>query len=200
MSIRSASGQRGLSLVEQIVFIVVVGAAVAGVLAAMNVATRGSADPMIQKQALAIAEALLEEVQLQPFTYCDPDDSEAANALGATAGVNGCNVTAEGIGPEGEARYSITAPFDNVNDYHGFDSSTASPAGIRDIDGTVIAGLDNYRVQISVAGQPLGGIANDANGLPQSLLITVTVTTTAGPSATATLQGYRVRYAPNALP
>src|SRR5215470_7774406 len=65
----------GLSLVELIVFIVVVGLAVAGVLGALSLATRASADPMIQKQALAIAEALLEEVELRPFTFCDPDDA-----------------------------------------------------------------------------------------------------------------------------
>jgi hypothetical protein len=111
----------------------------------------------------------------------------------------GCPVLSEGMGPEaGETRYSITQPFDNVNDYHGFDSNTAVPSGIRDIDGTLIAGLDGYRVTVSVAGQPLGGIVNDINGDPQSLLVTVTVT---GPgNTTVVLSGYRSRYAPNALP
>ena len=45
----------GLSLVELIVFIVIVSAAVAGVLGALGIATRSSADPMMHKQALAIA-------------------------------------------------------------------------------------------------------------------------------------------------
>src|SRR3989454_11345867 len=76
--------EHGISLVELIVFIVIVGIAVAGVVGALSMATRASADPMIQKQALAIAEALLEEVQLQPFTYCDPDDPQAATAQSAT--------------------------------------------------------------------------------------------------------------------
>src|SRR5256885_5168247 len=57
--------EHGISLIELIVFIVIVGIAVAGVVGALSMATRASADPMIQKQALAIAEALLEEVQLQ---------------------------------------------------------------------------------------------------------------------------------------
>ena len=48
----------GLSLVELIVFIVVVGTATAGVLAALNLATRASVDPMVQKQTLALAEAV----------------------------------------------------------------------------------------------------------------------------------------------
>lgn len=182
----------GLSLVELIVFIVVVGVAVAGVLAALNVATRASADPMVQKQALAIAEALLEEVQLQPFTYCDPDDANAATALNPA----GCATTAEAIGPEaGETRLNAVTPFDNVNDYNTF----SMVGGITDITGGAITGLDAYTATVGVATQSLDVIAGtDASGAPQSLLITVTVT---GPgNTTVTLHGYRTRYAPNALP
>jgi len=188
----------GISLVELIVFIVVVSVAVAGVLAAITVSTRSSADPMIQKQALAIAEAFLEEVQLQPFTYCDPDDANAATALSAVVNPpTDCATTVETLVSEGEDRYNVTTPFDNVNDYDGFDS-TAAPAGIRNINGDLISGLESYRVILAVAGQPLSGVGDDANGRPQSLLITVTVT---GPgNTTVTLHGYRLRYAPNALP
>ena len=186
---------RGLSLIELVMFIVIVGAAVAGIIGMIGIATQSSADPLIRKQALSIGEAMLEEVRLQPFTYCDPDDPTAATATLA----GGCPVQSEGMGPEaGETRYSLTQPFDNVNDYHGFDSSTAVPSGIRDIDGTLIAGLDGYRVTVSVAGQGLGGIGNDVGGNSQTLLITVIVT---GPgNTTVALSGYRSRYAPNALP
>ena len=59
MSIHKAPGELGLSLVEQIVFIAIVGVAVTGVLAVFVTTSRGSADPMIQKQALAIAEAVV---------------------------------------------------------------------------------------------------------------------------------------------
>ena len=188
---------RGLSLVELIVFIVIVGVAVAGVLGALNVSTRASADPVIQKQALAVAEAVLEEVQLMPFTYCDPDDLQAATALSAAVGATGCtaaasveNLGAEATPPYGpETRLGATTPYDNVNDYNGF---SVGP-GITDITGAAITGLGAYTATVSVASQALGAIpASD------SLLITVTVT---GPGNTiATLHGYRVRYAPNALP
>ena len=201
MCIGSRAVQRGLSLVELVVFIMVVGAAVAGVTAAFVSSTRSSADPMIVKQALSIAEAILEEVQLQPFTYCDPDDATAATALRARVNPpTDCTTTPETMGGvvEGEDRYSATTPFDNVNDYDGFDSATASLPGIRNIGGTSIAGLDAYRVVVGVAGQALGTIGNDVDGRPQSLLITVTVT---GPgNTTVVLLGYRTRYAPNALP
>jgi MSHA pilin protein MshD len=197
MSIRNSAGQRGLSLVEQIVFIVVVGVAVTGVLAAMNVATRGSADPMIQKQALAIAEAVLEEVQLQPFTYCDPDDTNAAtalNAAGCTAG-GAEAVGAEGAAPYGpETRTGTATPFDNVNDYNAF-----SMTGITDIAGNAIAGSGSYTATVAVSEQGLPAAGSvPAIAAAEALLVTVTVT---GPGNVSTvLHGYRTRYAPNALP
>jgi len=170
--------------------------AVAGVLGALAIASRTSADPMIQKQALAIAEAFLEEAQLMPFTFCDPGDANATTAQSATLGPTGCNATVEGPGVEGgETRYGPTF-FDNVSDYNGYDSNADAPPGIKDINQSPIAELGGYRVQVSVAGQPLQGIGDDANGRPQSLLITVTVTGT--DNTTVRLDGYRTRYAPNA--
>ena len=190
--------EHGVSLVELIVFIVIVSIGVAGVVGALNMATRASADPMIQKQALAIAEALLEEVQLMPFTYCDPDDPQAATALSAAVGATGCTAAAavENLGPEAtppygpETRTSATTPFDNVNDYNGY-----SMSGITDITGAAIPGLGGYTATVSVANQALGAVpASD------SLRITVTVTGPPGSNTTVVLDGYRVRYAPNALP
>ncbi len=60
--------QRGISLIELIMFIVIVGVALAGILLVMNTVTKGSADPVIHKQTLAIAESLLEEIELQDFS------------------------------------------------------------------------------------------------------------------------------------
>lgn len=190
--------QRGVSLVELIVFIVVVGIAVLGVVGAMRLGTAASTDPMVQKQALAIAEALLEEVQLQPFTYCDPNDANAATALSAancTGGAGGANDENRlPLGPEaGEVRGSTTTPFDNVSDYNNLD--LPAPPGITGIDGSPIAGLDAYSATVTVANQALGAIA-----AADALLIRVTVNGPPGTNVTVVLDGYRVRYAPNALP
>ena len=190
----------GISLVELIVFIVIVGIAVAGVVGALSMATRASADPMIQKQALAIAEALLEEVQLQPFTYCDPDDPQAATAQSAAVGATGCTeagsvenlMAAETTPPYGpESRTSATNPYDNVNDYNSLPVMT----GITDLTGAAIPGLGGYTATVSVANQALAPVPAS-----ESLLITVTVTGPLGTNTTVVLDGYRVRYAPNALP
>ena len=181
----STTNARGFTLVELVLFIAIVGIAVAGVLGAYAHAARDSADPVVKKQALAIAESLLEEIQQMPFTFCDPDDPQAATAASAAA----C-ATAEAIGPEaGETRYSAATPFDNVNDYHGYNTATEVPPGVKDITGNPIAGIGLYNAAVSVAPAALPGVP--AGG---SLLITVNVT--APGNVSVTVDGYRTRYAP----
>ncbi|HVY06677.1 MAG TPA: type II secretion system protein [Burkholderiales bacterium] len=193
--------QRGVSLIEVIMFIIIVSIGVTALLAVFSTTVRKSSDPLIQKQMLAIAEALLEEVQSKPFTYCDPDDANATTATRAIVGTGGCATDAQNDNkthPTSETRTSTTNPFDNVGDYGGTTGSiTISP--ISDVSGTAISGLGAYSAQIAIAAQALGTVAaTDGDGAPQSLAITVTVTGPGG--ATMSLQGYRTRYAPNAVP
>lgn len=177
--------QLGLSLIELILFIVVISAALAGVLRVFLQAGSSSADPQIQRQALAIAESLMEEVQLMPFTFCDGDDANLESADDAS----GCASPAEAMGPEaGENRYN-TPQFDNVNDYHGF----AMNSGIRDISNTLVPGLAGYSATVQVVAGSLGSISQ-ASG--DALMITVSVS---GPNGSQVqLSGWRTRYAPKA--
>jgi len=177
--------QTGISLIELVMFIVIVSVGIVGILSVMNITTKASADPMLRKQALSIAESLLEEIQLQPFTFCDPDDANVTTAIN----VAGCASLAEGTGPEaGETRYASPL-LDNVNDYDTF--SLPAPPGIRDITGANIAGLAGYSADVTVVGTALGGIP-----AADSLLITVTVTPPSGAADNVVLSGYRTRYAP----
>jgi MSHA pilin protein MshD len=60
--------QHGFTLIELIVFIVIVSAGLAGILAVMNTVVKSSGDPMLQKQAIAVAESLLEEILLKNYS------------------------------------------------------------------------------------------------------------------------------------
>lgn len=181
---RRPAGQRGATLVELIVAIVIISVGLAGVLSTFNIGVRGSVNPLIAKQSMAIAEALLEEVQLAAFTFCVPADPAAETA----AAVGNCT-TPEAPGPEaGDAR-----PFDNVNDYDGFSLTAAT--GITDVAGVAVPFLGGYTATVAVAPVALNGITL-ASG--DALLITVSVTAPTG--EVFTLDGYRTRYAPNALP
>jgi MSHA pilin protein MshD len=91
-----ATAQHGLTLIELVIFIVIISVAVSGVLITLTTVVKSSADPLVSRQLQSIAEAMLEEVLMQDFV--DPDSS----------------------GLEGSR-----AEFDNVDDYNGFDSASA---------------------------------------------------------------------------
>ncbi|UUY09885.1 type II secretion system GspH family protein [Pseudomonas sp. J452] len=63
--------QRGMTLIELVITIVILGIAAAALFSAMAAITGRSADPMLRQQSLAIAEAYMEEITLQAFS--DPD-------------------------------------------------------------------------------------------------------------------------------
>ena len=176
--------QRGVTLIELIVFIVIVSVGLAGILSVLNLTTRHSADPMIRKQMLAIAEGLMDEVAAQPVTWCDPDDPAAATAINVAA----C-ATPEAIGAEGgETRGGAVTPFDNVNDYNGLAGITTG------ITGTAMP--LGYSAAITVAQDALGpGVAV----VPAAASLRMTVTVSFG-NENLIVEGYRTRYAPNALP
>lgn len=176
---RWRGGQRGLSLIELIVFMVIVSVGVAGLVSVINPMLRHSADPMRTKQMLAIAEAMLNEVLHQPFTWCDPDDSAASTAQSyadCTSPQNTGSFTA------GESRLAGT--FDNVSDYGGY-----SMANISDVSGSFPMTGYTASVAIAQAGTALGLSDNSA-------ALSVTVTVSFAGADDFSLTGYRFRYAP----
>ena len=178
--------QSGLTLIELILFIVIIGVGLAGILVTYDTVVRRSADPMVRKQALAIAESLLLEIEQQPFTWCDPQDT---NVLVATSGA-GCTDNQNNVGgptPATELRGNPSNPFDNVADYGGM---VAVPAS--DILGSPVVVAD-YTASVVITRA--GGAAPFA-GLPADAVLRIAVTVT-GRGESVTLVGYRARYAPN---
>lgn len=185
---------RGFTLIEAILFIVIVGVAVFGILGAIGVINIRSAEPVQRKQAQLIAEALLEEVRLARMTYCDPNspnyDSATSTANCATVGA-----TAEVWGQEGASG----RPYDNVNDYVT-QAGVAQPAfnngsgKLVDANGSEI-GAGAYTATLKITPVALGDIvvSNAALADNDALAIEVTVSYTGG---SVTLAGYRTRYAP----
>lgn len=214
--------QNGLSMIELIMFMVIVSIALVGILQVLNLTSKYSADPLRRKQALAIAEGLLEEVQLAGFTFCDPSDAQASTAIGAVVGARGCQATVEGVdgvGPEPAIGLAPanTRPFDNINDYLHKDikygdadvnafnvggtlaDATRSPMLFARASGPPIeAEAAGYAASLTLTPESLGGIASDADPANMNVLrITVRVVYGADDSDVVVLDAYRTRYAPN---
>lgn len=197
VGVTHANSQVGVTLVELIVFIVIISVALVGVLKTLEVANRGSVDPMLSKQALAIAESLLTEIEQQPFTFCDPDDPNAATATSAASCANSQdkgNLALTSPTPATESRYSATNPFDNVADYGGFSMPDASCAGICNPGSTTpIPNLTGYFASVTITRV---GIAAPFTAIPTDAALKITVQVTGPANTTVSLSGYRVRYAP----
>jgi MSHA pilin protein MshD len=87
---------RGFTIIEMIVAIVVIGVGVAGLMSAFSASSRGSADPTVRIQLQAIADQLMEEVLLKPYT------------AGTPTTVTGCERSA----------------FDELSDYNGYTTTS----------------------------------------------------------------------------
>lgn len=193
------SGQRGVTLIELILFIVIVSVAVVGVLQVMRLNTANSADPLRRKQALMIAEALLEEVQLAKFTFCDPSSDNVDSATDTAS----CNVPerfGQGGGAGASAEPVGMRPYDNVNDYVAAAnvSTAAFDVGnvLSDASGAPMA-LAGYTARLTIVPEELGGIASGSSPADVGDVLRISVAVSYD-NQTLVLDGYRTRYAPNA--
>jgi len=198
--------QAGLTMIELIVFIVIMGVALAGVITVFAYTSNSSADPLQRKQAMLLAEALLEEVSLAHFTYCHPDDAAAETATSSA----GCASMPESVGPSpGQAR-----PFFNINDYvTGFGTRTSFTAGdplggITDVTGASLPSrLAFYKAFVTISsvakfgppGMEIGAVAAPATDADTDVLH-ISVRVEFGNNQSIVLDRYRTRYAPNSTP
>jgi MSHA pilin protein MshD len=175
----------GLTLVELLVFIVVVAVGLTAVLLAISTGVKSSADPMIRKQALAAAESLLEEITQQPFTYCDPRDGLAMSATSASSCSSGYSMDNPANWGAGKSRYGPEF-FNNVADYNNF-TMTGNVVDLLQQASSRLAGY-SATVQITQAGSGFS--------LPNADVLQVDVTVS-GSGESVTLTGFRFRHSPN---
>jgi MSHA pilin protein MshD len=122
----SRSFERGASLVELIMFIVIVSVALAGIMLVINQTSGHSADTLLRKQAETVAESLLEEIQAHGFS-------------GGTGLVTQANRTSS----------------HSIFDYGGY-TTGASGILPADGTASAVSGLSNYNAVVVVTSGVLG--------------------------------------------
>lgn len=166
------NGQRGLTLIELVLFIVVISVGLVGVLSVFDVTVKSSADPMLRKQALAIAESLLEEILAKTYQNDAADPTNTSTTLGCTPYTTSPLLTCS------QNSISQRANYNDVDDYNGF-----ATTGIYQTDGTAVTGLGAYSLSVAVTPVVLSGVTFKQ--------VTVSVTSV---GASVTLSGYRAYY------
>lgn len=162
----SRDAQRGLTLIELVIFIVIILVGLAGVLTVLDTTVRGSADPVVRKQALALAEAMLEEVLAKEFQNDPTGNNAATPALGCT--------------PTTVPACALNTPGNRVNYNDVDDYNTWSQPGNVSAIGAAPAALARYQVNVAVVPWALS-LENGKR---------VTVTVVSG-TETVTLEGFR---------
>lgn len=164
------TSERGFSLIELIVALMIIGSAVAGVLSMMSFLATRSADPMMQEQALMIGESYLEEILLKPFL--DPSGNTTQVCPAPEAGGRGI--------------------YDNVCDYNG-----VTDVGPRDQFNNPIAGLEGYTVSVTVTLDgtvTLGPASSQVNNTGALRVLRVDVQVQDPANKAIVLTGYRTNY------
>lgn len=187
--------QRGISMVELVIFIVIIGVAMSAIVSTMNLNTRLAVDPLVRKQALMLAEGMMEEVQLARFTLCDPADPAVLTAL----------VPLDCATPEGAGRESgETRPYDNVSDYvtaYGTpqDAFNNGAGQLVDAAGQLI-NLPGYTVKLTIAPSDFIGPVTSTSTADAAHILNIRVAVSYNGEETIALEGYRIRYAPRSPP
>jgi MSHA pilin protein MshD len=149
----------GFTLIELIIFIVVISVGLAGVLLIFDTVTRRSADPVRAKQAIAVAEGMLDEIMNKSF--CDPDTVTLPAPGTSAPAICGTHTK--------EATRDL---YDDVDDYDLY-----SRTGVRDVasDATVV--LAGYNISVAVTKPaPGSNFVVGANTIPSTDYRIVTVT------------------------
>ncbi|MDX9707246.1 MAG: prepilin-type N-terminal cleavage/methylation domain-containing protein [Azospira sp.] len=170
---------RGFTLIELEVVIVIISVGLVGALLAMNMAVQSSADPMVRKQMLSIAEGMLAEILAKayddPYGDCTPTT------------VPSCRNDTEAN------RIADRRNYNDVSDYHGY-----ATVGIYRIDGTAAAGLESYDIDaVEIEdGAQIGGVGGAAIPCGSSTVAPIKrITVTVGHGTeTLSLSGYRTCY------
>ncbi|MGS2723583.1 type IV pilus modification PilV family protein [Porticoccus sp. GXU_MW_L64] len=162
---QTSNRQTGFTLIEMVVFLVVISIALGALIAVYNQSLVNSVDPIVRVKMLEIAQSQLDEVAARKYDENTPTGGVPACGSAET-GAQTCS-----FGLDSGENLSNPASLDDVDDFHNYNAT--------------ISGY-NSAVTVALAGSELG----IANG--NAKRITVTVTAPTGDALT--LSSYRVNF------
>jgi MSHA pilin protein MshD len=151
--VRPPGSEKGATLVELVITIVIISVAIAGVVGAFSLITGRSADPLNQTRAVALAQLYMDEILSRRYDEDTPS--------GGVPRATGCAIGTE-------AGETDRADYDDVDDYVAITDAVPENA-----EGTpLVADYDNFRISIAVecAGSELGLPNDDAKRIDLTVI------------------------------
>ncbi len=191
---------RGFSLLETVIFIVVVAVGLTGILGLFVQNTQSSADPYVRERAVAVAHAYMDEIMGKRFDENTPLGGGCVET-GSTSCTAYCNLLTDPVCVRSKCRLQAAANcvpradvsgiateeaarnvYDDVDDYAGLNEV---PTGLEGIAG----GYADFNVRVSVTQPVANWLGIDPRDLRQ-----IQVEVTSPTAETIRLEGYRVNF------
>lgn len=148
--------QRGATLVELVMTIVIISVAIAGVVGAFSLISGRSANALNETRAVELAQLYLDEVMAKKFDDQTPLGGVFDDGSPYT-GADRCVIE-----DEGQSR----TEYDDVDDYHSINGPPTSK-----VDNTALSGYSGFTVAIDVAcaGDDLAVSNNDVKRIDMTI-------------------------------
>ena len=147
--------QKGMTLVEMVISIVIISIAMTAMLSAFSTSMGRSADPLWKNKSLKLAQAYLDEILSKKYDKDTP--------LGGIPALEAVDISCNVAGPAAGARGN----YDNIDDYNHLNEAPKLVTGVN------MPGYSDYTVDVSVVCDGTGAGLSNNN---YAKLITVTVT------------------------
>ncbi len=110
--------QHGVTLIEMVIFIVIVGIAVTAVMTVYINVGRTAADPMVRIRSIELGQAMLEEILLKAYDDGTPPGGGCVQFSSGSRCSGGPSATAQTAAGFGSDNSETRATFNDVDDYH----------------------------------------------------------------------------------
>ncbi len=135
---RALTDSRGFTLIEVVMFILIVGIAVAAIGLQFQQNVSHSHEPYLRQRALAVANAYMDEILRKKWNSATPTGGGCVNTGSGTCPAGPAAIAS---GTDGQSR----AAYDDIDDYHGIDEAPTDSQGI------AMPGYAGFNVTVNVA-------------------------------------------------
>ncbi|MCK7471177.1 MAG: prepilin-type N-terminal cleavage/methylation domain-containing protein [Desulfomicrobium escambiense] len=129
-----SSENKGFSLIEVVITIVIVSIAVTGVITVFLTATQKGIDPVLEIKSVELGQALMDEIMLKRYDESTPEGG--GRILDPTAI------------PGPESGETTRMDFDDIDDYHGYTDGGTNP--VLDQIGHPVPGYSGFQRTVEV--------------------------------------------------